>query len=31
MFTGRTKPIRIIGYPDSQLPVKLSSTLLPCK
>jgi len=28
IFTGRTKPIRIIGGPDNQLPNKWSSTVL---
>jgi len=28
MFTGRTKPIRIIGYPDNQFPDKWSSTVI---
>jgi len=28
MFTGRTKPIRIVGDPDSQRPDKRSSTVV---
>jgi hypothetical protein len=30
MFTGRAKPIRIIGNPDNQRPDKWSSTVLWC-
>ena len=29
MFTGRAKPIRIIGVPDNQRPGKWSYTLVP--
>jgi len=28
MFTGRAKPIRIIGDPDNELPDKWSYTIL---